>query len=284
MSLRTAEDRQVDLLDGRGGDVVATLPFGDALRDAHPGAIYHHQGQTYEVADLDLDRDVARLHPTWADYHTRVLTDKTVTVEADHEEAAFDARPDVPVRFATVTVREQVTGFERRDAARGETIGREALDLPETSLRTRGLYYTVPPDVETEMREGGMEAFAGGIHAAEHGMISLFPLSFLCDRADIGGLSTPRHPHTARPTVFIYDGYPGGVGLAASGFGDVDRLAARTARLIAGCDCADGCPACVQSPHCGNANDPLAKGPAVTLLSALSGVDADGEGTAVHDG
>jgi DEAD/DEAH box helicase domain-containing protein len=279
MNLRTIDDREIDLLDTRNDDVIASLSFSDGLRDAHPGAVYHHQGQSYEVVDLDLDRDVARLQPTWADYYTRVLSDKDVTIEADREEKRLSARADVAVRFAEVTVRERITGFERRDPAKGETIGEETLDLPETSLSTRALYFTVPPDVEAPMRAAaGDWGFNGGIHAAEHGMISLFPLTLLCDRADIGGLSTPYHPHTERSTVFVYDGYPGGVGLVRAGYDDVEALMARTARLIDACDCADGCPACVQSPHCGNANEPLSKAPAVYLLESLTATGSAADG------
>jgi DEAD/DEAH box helicase domain-containing protein len=268
MSLRTIDDRAVDLRAADRNEVVASLGLSDALRDAHPGAIYHHQGRTYEVSDLDLDRDVATLRPTWADYYTRVLTDKTVTVETDLRERPLASRPDTAVRFADVSVTEQVTGFERRDAKRGETLGREALDLPPTTLHTKALYFTVPDDVEAAMRRLG--DFDGGIHAAEHGIISLFPLALLCDRGDVGGVSTPHHAHTGRSTIFIYDGYPGGVGLTRRGYDRIERLMARTARLIDDCDCAGGCPACVQSPHCGNANEPLAKGPAVRLLDALT--------------
>ncbi|RLM57596.1 DUF1998 domain-containing protein [Halobellus sp. Atlit-31R] len=271
MSLRTIASREIDLLDSRSNEVLSSLSFADALRDAHEGAIYHHQGTTYEVTDLDLDRDTATLQPTWADYYTRVLHDKTITVEEDYRGKSLSARPDTEVRFAEVTMRKQITGFERRDPRRGEAIGREALDLPETTLRTKALYFTVPRDVEMEMREmGGEYGFNGGIHAAEHGMISLFPLSFLCDRGDIGGLSTPHHPHTGQSTIFVYDGYPGGVGLTESGYDDVETLLSRTRKMIDDCDCEDGCPACVQSPHCGNANDPLSKAEAVHLLDALS--------------
>jgi len=268
-SLRSAGDREVDLL--ADGDVIATLGLDDALRDAHPGAIYHHQGRSYEVTELDLDRDVATLQSTWADYYTRVLTEKSVAVERDRESTALSARTETAVHLADVTVTERVTGFERRDASRGETLGRETLDLPETTLRTTALYFTVPADVEAEMRALG--DFLGGIHAAEHGLISLFPLHLLCDRADVGGLSTPHHPHTGASTVFVYDGHPGGVGLARGGYERIEPLLARTERLIDDCDCAGGCPACVQSPHCGNANDPLAPEPAVHLLSALSEAD-----------
>ncbi|MFB6268431.1 MAG: DEAD/DEAH box helicase [Halobacterium sp.] len=268
MSLRSIDDREVSLLDP-SGDTIATLEFSDALRDAHPGAIYHQQGQRYEVVDLDLDQCVADLQPTWADHYTRVLTDKDMDVNEDLAEGTPLARDDVPVRFADVTLTEQVTGYERRDAKRGETMGTMPVDLPPQSLDTRALYYTVPPDVEAELREAG--DLPGAIHAAEHAMISMFPTELLCDRGDVGGLSTPVHPHTGRPTIFIYDGYPGGVGLARAGFDSLAGLADRTLAMLQSCDCADGCPACVQSPQCGNANDPLDKGLAIDLLAALTG-------------
>jgi len=277
MSLRTIDDREVDLRESRSGDKIASLSFSDALRDAHPGAIYHHQGQTYEVSELDLDRDVATVQPTWADYHTRVLTEKDVVVHEELREKPLSARPDTAVRFADIEVTERVTGFERQDAASGETLGTQLLELPETSLRTKGLFWTVPDDVEQEMRTLAAEhgdpeyGFNGGTHAAEHGVISLFPLYMLCDRGDVGGLSTPMHPHTDQSTIFVYDGYPGGVGLTNRGYDRIEELMARTARLIDDCDCADGCPSCVQSPHCGNANDPLSKPEAVHLLDSLTG-------------
>ncbi|WEL18455.1 DEAD/DEAH box helicase [Halorhabdus sp. SVX81] len=268
-SLRSADDREIKLRERGSNDVIASLPFGDALRDAHPGAIYHHQGTKYEVVDLDLDHDVATLDRTYADQYTRVLHEKTITVEDDLRERPFPGREDVPVRFADVTMRKQITGFERHDARSGEAISRESLDVPETSLRTRALYYALPPDLEGNLRANG--DFPGGIHAAEHAMIATMPLSFLCDRRDIGGLSTPHHPHTDRSTIFIYDGYPGGVGIAEAGYESIGDLAATTRELVADCDCEDGCPACVQSPHCGNANDPLDKDLSIELLDALIG-------------
>ena len=282
MNLRTIGDREVDLL-GPSDETIASLELDDALRDAHPGAIYHHQGQDYEVVELDLDRDVARLQTTWADYYTEVLTDKDIVVERDHESKQFTARPDTSVQLATVTVTERITGYERTDPSTGETLSREPLDLPETTLTTKAFYYTVPPDVESEMRAyagsqeyGGEYGFNGGIHAAEHGSISLLPLRLLCDRGDVGGLSTPLHPHTGAATVFVYDGHPGGVGITEAAFENVEELLADTARMIASCDCESGCPACVQSPHCGNANDPLSKPEAVHLTEQLAGIETDG--------
>ena len=271
VNLRTIDDRSVRLLDTRRDEVVAELPFDDALRDAHRGAVYHHQGRKYEVRELDLASRVAELEPTWADYYTKTLHDKTITVERDLTGKRLATREDVPVRFAEVTMRKQITGFERRDAKTGQTLGEETLDLPETSLETRGLYFTVPDDVEFAMREAGDDTndFNGGIHAAEHAMISMFPTTVLCDRRDIGGLSTPMHPHTGVSTIFVYDGYPGGVGLARSGYEDIESLMDVTRGMLRECPCESGCPACVQSPHCGNANDPLDKRLAVQLLDGL---------------
>ncbi|MBV0924980.1 DEAD/DEAH box helicase [Halomicroarcula limicola] len=296
MSLRTVDDREVKLV--AKGDVIAKLPFEDALRDAHPGAIYHHQGRRYEVTDLDLATGVAELDRTWANYYTRVRHDKTITVEADLQERPLPAREDVPVRFASVTMRKQITGYERRDGSSGEVLGQRSLDLPETTLETKALYHTVPAALEDEILRGAYEGaavsdgdgggeavgangggetaaaagdFPGAIHAAEHAMISMFPFEYLCDRGDVGGLSTPHHPHTDAPTIFVYDGYPGGIGLTRAGYHDVGSLMDTTLSMLRSCDCETGCPACVQSPHCGNANDPLSKGGAIHLLDRLTG-------------
>ncbi len=269
LQLRSAGDREIHLRT-REGDKLGTLGFGDALRDAHPGAIYHHQGATYEVTDLDLDADVATLDRTWAEYYTQVKHEKTITIEADRRETAFAAMPSVPVRLADITMRKQITGFERRDPRSGETLGEQALNLPETTLETTALYYVLPQAFEERLRSRSGD-FDGGIHAAEHAMIAMFPWEFLCDRRDIGGLSTPHHPQTDRSTVFIYDGHPGGVGLTRAGYESIDDLASVTLDLVAGCDCESGCPACVQSPHCGNGNEPLDKSVATALLGAVTG-------------
>ncbi|WP_136717797.1 DEAD/DEAH box helicase [Halorientalis salina] len=269
MNLRSIDDRQIRLRDRASGETIAKLPFGDALRDAHPGAIYHHQGRSYEVTDLDLDHDIAELSRTRAEFYTQVLHDKTITVERDREERPMPGCADSTLRFADVTMRKQITGYERRDSSSGEPTGQFALDLPETTLETTALYFTVPEAVEAEMRARDGE-FDGGIHAAEHAMIAMMPVELLCDRRDIGGLSTPLHPHTDQSTIFIYDGYPGGVGLTERAYTDIASLVDTTRKMVDSCPCADGCPACVQSPHCGNANDPLDKDLALYLLDALA--------------
>jgi DEAD/DEAH box helicase domain-containing protein len=265
-SLRSVGDRQVRLR-GPDGETLAELPFDDALRDAHPGAIYHHQGRSYEVTDLDLRADVAQLQSTWADYFTRVLHDKTITVERDIDSQSLSTREDVTVHFAAVEMRKQITGFQRFDASSGESMGTEELDLPETSLRTRALYFGLPDDVSAALERGG--DLPGAIHGAEHAMISMFPTTVLCDRRDVGGLSTPLYPRTDAPTIFVYDGYPGGVALARTGYSDVENLMRTTLSMLEACPCEGGCPGCVQSPHCGNANDPLDKGLAIELLDGL---------------
>jgi DEAD/DEAH box helicase domain-containing protein len=268
MGLRTIDDREITLRDRQRNEQIGRLPFGDGLRDAHPGAIYHHQGRSYEVVDLDLNHDVALLQPTRANYYTQVLHEKQITVEQDRLETELPNRDDVSVQFADVTMHKQITGFERRDQRTGEPQGRESLDLPETKLETRALYFTVPSDVEAEIRDAD-GSFPGAIHAAEHAMIALFPLQLVCDRRDIGGLSTPHHPHTDQSTIFIYDGYPGGVGLSKTGYDRITPLMQDTRELLVDCPCDDGCPACVQSPHCGNANDPLDKTLAKQLMARL---------------
>jgi DEAD/DEAH box helicase domain-containing protein len=270
--LRTVEDRAITLRVQGQTDrpIVGRLSFTAALRDVHPGAIYYHQGQTYEVATLDLARDVAWLTPTDAAYQTRVRYDESITIDRDVETKPLATRDDVTVRFAEVTRRKRITGFERRNPVSGEQLGDVPLDLPETTLQTRALYFTVPNRLETILTTMTGE-FSGGIHAVEHALIATFPLSLLCDRRDIGGISTPQHPETDGSTIFLYDGYPGGVGLARSGYDQIEDVLRHTWELIAGCSCdsASGCPACVQSPYCGNANEPLNTRLALVLLTAL---------------
>ena len=276
MSIRTIDDTQISLVRHDSGKRLATLDRNDAMRDAHPGAIYHHQGQAYEVVDLDLDRRRAELSPTWANEYTEVYHDKDVSIRSRSHDHELPTCPEATVAYGELTVRVQITGYARKDAQSGRVLAEEPLELPERSLATEGLWVTIPPRMQARLTEDG--EFLGGIHAAEHGMISLFPLEVLCDRGDIGGLSTPHHPDTGHGTIFVYDGHPGGVGLTREGFERFDALLERTAALIGNCSCADGCPACVQSPQCGNGNEPLDPDTALALLDGLLGAAAQTEG------
>jgi DEAD/DEAH box helicase domain-containing protein len=274
MSIRAIDDREIEIRDRLADEWIASLSYDDALRDVHPNAIYHHQGEKYEVVDLDLERDIAFLESTELSYYTRALTDKAITINEVLDKTTLDTHPGVSVGFADVDFREQVTKYLR--CARGNDNGDPVPlvePLPPTELRTRALYFTIPPAIKQNLKAESEvdDGFEGAIHAVEHAMISLFPLEFLCDRRDIGGLSTPLHPQTAKSTIFIYDGYPGGVGLARGGYERVEELLRETRELLADCPCESGCPACVQSPHCGNANDPLDKGLALSLLDYLLG-------------
>jgi DEAD/DEAH box helicase domain-containing protein len=277
MSIRAIDDREIQIRDRLGDETLANLSYEDALRDVHPNAIYHHQGEKYEVVDLNLERDIAFLESTNLSYYTQALTDKAISVNEVLDETTLDTHSSVTVGFADIDFREQVTKYLRctRGSDDGEPIPL-AEPLPPTELRTRALYFTIPPAIEQNLKaESDVDdGFEGAIHAVEHAMISLFPLEFLCDRRDIGGLSTPLHPQTAKSTIFIYDGYPGGVGLARGGYDRVEVLLRETRELLADCPCESGCPGCIQSPHCGNANDPLDKELALSLLDRL--LDGDG--------
>ena len=275
--LRTITDRTV-VLKVRGGqsDELGELPLDAAIRDVHPGAIYHHQGQSYEVQSLDLDRDVAWLAPTESDHQTRVQFEESMTIEEDITTKPLATREDVTVHFADVTRRKQVTGFQRRDHRTGEIISEEPLNLPETTLSTRALYLTLPPGLQGLMQtmSGSSE---GGLHAVQHALVATFPLVILCDRRDVGSVSTTDHPQTETSALFIYDDYHGGVGLARNGYEQIEVLLKHTWGLLADCGCADGCPACIQSPHCGRANEPLDKRLAVTLTMALADPNRQGD-------
>ncbi|MFT4890656.1 MAG: DEAD/DEAH box helicase domain-containing protein [Halobacteriales archaeon] len=275
--LRTITERTVALrVRGSRSAVLGALPLDAALRDVHPGAIYHHQGETYEVQSLDLDRDVAWLVPTENDHQTRVQYEESMTIEEDVATKPLATREDVTVHFANVTRRKQVTGFQRRDHRTGKILSEESLDLPETTLSTRALYLTLPPGLEGLMQTMS-GSFEGGLHAAQHALVATVPLVILCDRRDVGSVSTTNHPQAETSALFIYDEYRGGVGLARNGYDHIEDLLRHTWELLADCGCADGCPACIQSPYCGRANEPLDKRLAVTLTMALADPNRQGD-------
>jgi DEAD/DEAH box helicase domain-containing protein len=273
LSLRTIDDREIRLVDIGRDETIARLPFADALRDAHPEAIYHHQGRTYEVAALELDNGRALLRETNARHYTQALREKRISVERDLEDQRVESYGGLSVTLADVTVRERIDGYigyERSDDDGTRVEFQEP--LPETALRTQALYFVLPSEIEHTIHGESQDesAYGGALHAVEHGMISLFPLELLCDRRDIGGLSTPLHPETGGSTIFIHEGHPGGVGLARGGYESFASLLGQTREMIAACPCEAGCPACIQSPHCGNANSPLSKDLAVSLIDTLA--------------
>jgi DEAD/DEAH box helicase domain-containing protein len=280
----TSNERASDLADirGSGGPPVQIVDTGSgqllgevdepaAHGTVHPGAVYLHQGYTYLVDDLDLDEGVALVHPAEPPYSTwaRDTTDITVRSVLRQEEWPSGAT----VYFGEVQVVRQVVGFLRRDVRTGSVLGEQSLDLPERTLDTRAVWWTLPAEGEERLRREDV-GLLGAAHAAEHAAIGLLPLLATCDRWDIGGVSTSMHGDTGRLTVFVYDGYEGGAGFAERGYAAAREWLSATRAAIADCECDQGCPSCIQSPKCGNGNEPLSKAGALRLLD---GVLADGE-------
>jgi DEAD/DEAH box helicase domain-containing protein len=231
----------------------------------HEGAVYLHQGDTYVVRELDLDGSVAlveRDDPEWTT-SARDVTDIRIV---DSQRA--ESRGGVGLQLGTVDVTNQVVSFLRRRLGSGEVLGEEPLDLPPRQLRTVAAWWTVTADVLDAARIDAA-SLPGAAHAAEHASIGLLPLVATCDRWDIGGVSTAFHPDTGAPTVFVYDGHAGGAGFAERAYAQARRWLTATRDGIASCECEAGCPSCVQSPKCGNGNEPLDKAAATRLLVAV---------------
>jgi DEAD/DEAH box helicase domain-containing protein len=184
-------------------------------------------------------------------------------------EALLDRRSTlgVTLSFGRVSVTEQVLAYQRKKLPSHEIIDLQALDLPETTFQTQALWYELDADLLAD--DFPLEVLLGSIHAAEHAQIAVLPLLAMCDRWDIGGLSTNAHPQTGGPTIFVYDGHPGGVGITRQGFRCFETLVADAHRLIAECPCRHGCPSCVQSPKCGNLNEPLNKTGALEVMARM---------------
>ena len=274
---KDAPHRAVDVRAGGGhvysiviagtGELLGTADEHRAYATLHPGAVYLHMGEQYLVEELDLVQRVAVVASADPDYYTQA---RDVT---DIEVADVISRTsigEVEQSFGSVRVTNQVTSFVRKLVATGEVLDEVPLPLPPVELETRAVWWTIPVSVLDRAAVGARDV-PGAIHAAEHAAIGLLPLVATCDRWDIGGVSTPMHPDTGMTTIFIYDGYPGGAGITERGARDADRWLRATLEAIRRCPCSRGCPSCVQSPKCGNGNEPLDKTGAVSLLAAILG-------------
>ncbi|HEV7206770.1 MAG TPA: DEAD/DEAH box helicase [Jatrophihabitans sp.] len=255
----------VSVVDAETGTLVGTVDGAAAHTTVHDGAVYLHQGRTYVVEQFDLDAVVALVRaddPPWSTA-ARDVTDIAIV-------GARSSRRHGPVTvsFGTVDVTNQVVSYVRRRLGTGELIDETELELPARQLRTAAVWYSVP---QPALDEIGLDQtlVPGAAHAAEHAAIGLLPLFAACDRWDIGGVSTALHPDTGEPTVFVYDGHPGGAGFAERGHDALAAWLAATREAIAACECPSGCPSCVQSPKCGNGNEPLDKAGAVNLLDLV---------------
>jgi DEAD/DEAH box helicase domain-containing protein len=264
VALRSASADSFALIDATSGELFGTVELSRAYATVHEGAVYLHLGRSYRVLELDLAGRRALLEPFDGDYFTQAKRESMIYITRvlDQREAC-----GVPLAFGEVVYAETVLGYQRKRLQDHEVIDFQTLDLPTVEFSTRALWYELDELVAAEPFPP--ELLLGSLHAVEHGQIAVLPLIAMCDRWDIGGLSTNAHPQTGVPTIFIYDGHPGGVGITRRGYDAFERLVADASRLIGECSCRSGCPSCVQSPKCGNLNEPLSKRGAVELLRRL---------------
>ncbi len=263
VSLRSASADAFAVVNAESGELIGTVEAARAFTTIHEGAVYLHMGVSYEVRELDLDGRMAMVAPFKGDWYTQPKKETMTEISR-----LLDRRSDlgVTLSFGIVEVTETVIAYQRKRMSDGEQIDLIALDLPTTAFSTQALWYEVPDAVLGELP---MDVLLGSLHAAEHSQIAVLPLLAMCDRWDIGGLSTNLHPQTGGPTIFIYDGHPGGIGITRRGFLMFESLVSDAHRLVSECPCKDGCPSCVQSPKCGNLNDMLHKAGCVELMGSM---------------
>jgi len=261
--LRSASADAFTVVDASTGSILGIVELERAYSTIHEGAIYLHLGETYLVRELDLALRRAVVEPFSGDWYTQVKKDTMTNIE---RALRSERRLGLEASFGVVSVTETVVAYQRKSRD-GATIATVELDLPPTTFETEAVWY-VPTPAQLDGLET-MPLLLSSLHAAEHSMIALLPLWAMCDRWDIGGLSTNWHEDTGEPTVFVYDGHPGGVGIAERGFDQFEGWVADTAHMLEGCPCERGCPSCVQSPKCGNLNEWLDKAGALTLLRRM---------------
>jgi DEAD/DEAH box helicase domain-containing protein len=263
--LRSTSPDAFLVVDSSTGDVLGLAERERAYSTVHEGAVYLHLGRQYLVRELDLQARRALVEPFDGDWYTQVKKETETAIE---EPLRVERRLGLQLSFGRVSVTEQVVAYAKKAVADGATIDTVSLDLPPTTFDTEAVWF-VPRPHQLEGLEA-MPLLLSSLHAAEHTLIALLPLWAMCDRWDIGGLSTNLHLDTGAPTVFVYDGHAGGVGIAERGFEQFEGWVADTVRLLEGCPCDRGCPSCVQSPKCGNLNEFLDKAGALTLLTRMS--------------
>jgi DEAD/DEAH box helicase domain-containing protein len=264
VSLRSASPDSFAIVDVSSGELLGSTEAARAHSTVHEGAVYLHLGRAYEVRELDLERHRALVSPFDGDWYTQPkrATDTEIIRLLDRREAL-----GVMLSFGEVSVTDTVLAYQRRRVSDHASLDLLPLDLPPTSFPTQALWFELDPQALEETIP--LETLLGALHATEHAQIAVLPLIAMCDRWDIGGLSTNLHPQTGAPTIFLYDGHPGGIGIARTAFARFEELCEDARRLIAECPCSGGCPSCVQSPKCGNLNEPLSKPGARLLLERM---------------
>jgi DEAD/DEAH box helicase domain-containing protein len=272
VSLRSGDTDAFTVVDADTGSLLGLVERDRAFSTVHEGAVYLHLGEQYLVDSLDLDGRIALVSTAGVDWYTQAKKETDTAVE---EISRAERRLGVDLHFGRVSVTEQVVGYARKAVRDGTTIEVVPLLMPETTFETEAVWFCPEPGHLEGLDQ--MPTLLGTLHATEHSLIALLPLWAMCDRWDIGGLSTNVHHQTGRPTIFVYDGHAGGVGITERGFDRFEDWAADTLRLLERCPCSAGCPSCVQSPKCGNLNEPLDKAGARRLLERMltERVDSD---------
>ena len=265
IALRSASPDSVAIVEADGGEVIGNVESARAHSAVHPGAVYLHMGAAYEVDDLDLAQRRALVRRFAGDWYTQPKRESETYIEQVREHRQTGG---VELSFGIVSVTEQVVAYQKKQVSDHSVLDLLALDMPEQQFVTQALWYELPEPFLAD--DFPLDVLQGSLHAAEHAQIAVLPLIAMCDRWDIGGLSTAFHHQTGRPTIFIYDGHPGGVGITRVGYERFEGLVGDALRLISECRCRAGCPSCVQSPKCGNLNEPLNKRGAIELLSRMA--------------
>ena len=239
------------------GKLLEVMERSQVYREAHEGAILINKGETYQVDSVNLASHFVNVSKNTVDYHTMVLNKVHINIEKKLSKTKYG---NLKIHFGELTVEEDYYRYKKMHFSK--VIGQFNLDLPPLKFRTKGLWFTVPREVKNNLEDlykGEEEVFEGGLHGAEHALIGLFPLHVMCDRFDIGGLSTNYHEDTQEATIFIYDAYEGGIGITQKAVDVFVDLLKSTRDLLKNCSCHDGCPSCIYSPKCGNDNKPLHK-------------------------
>jgi len=265
IDLRASGGSSVEVVEQTTGRVIGQVDPAAADRSVHTGAIYLHQGEQWLVSDYQPAEHTALVQRTREGYFTQALGQSEVHILEQTDQRRLGS---AEVRFGSVELTGQVTGFLRRDEATGKVWDSLALELPRRTLRTQAVWYTLDA---AALAGFAAKELPGAAHAAEHTAIGLLPAFAPCDRWDIGGLSTTLHPDTGQLTVFVHDGAAGGAGFAERGYQLIEPWLAATLDRLRTCPCAEGCPSCVVSPKCGNGNQPLDKAAAARLLELLVG-------------
>jgi len=268
VALRSASADNFALIDASSGEVLGTIEAARAYTTVHDGAVYMHMGRTYLVLELDIDHRRAILEPFDGVYFTQTKSESMTYIERIYDQHLTHG---VTLSYGAIVYSETVLGYQRKHLQDHSVIDFQGLDMPTTEFSTRALWYELDGLIAGPAAAEAFppEHLLGALHALEHAQIAVLPLIAMCDRWDIGGLSTNAHPQTGGPTIFIYDGHPGGIGITRRGYEAFQHLVDDANRLIGECVCKDGCPSCVQSPKCGNLNDPLSKAGALELLRRM---------------